>query len=43
MLEWLERAGYTADVEGLRREYPFLGWHRFRDWATEQNWARLLS
>ncbi len=43
MLEWLERAGYTADIEGLRREYPQVGWHRFRDWAAQQDWARLLS
>jgi len=39
MLEWLERVGYTADVEGLRREYPEVGWHRFGEWAAQQNWA----
>lgn len=43
MLEWMEKAGYTADIEGLRREYPQLGWHRFRDWATAWDWGRLLS
>ena len=43
MLEWLERAGYTADIEGLRKEYPQVGWHRFREWAARQNWARILS
>ncbi|MGA8603828.1 MAG: NmrA/HSCARG family protein [Thermoplasmata archaeon] len=39
MFEWLERAGYTADIEGLRRDYPEVGWHRFREWAARQNWT----
>ena len=39
MYEWLERAGYTADIEGLRRDYPEVGWHRFHEWAARQNWA----
>ncbi|MGA8542308.1 MAG: NmrA/HSCARG family protein [Thermoplasmata archaeon] len=43
MVEWFERAGYTADIEGLRREYPEVGWHRFPDWAAQQPWARLVS
>ncbi len=43
MFEWFERDGYTADIEGLRREYPHVGWHRFRDWACQQPWARLLA
>jgi len=43
MLEWLENSGYTADVEGLRREYPQVGWHRYREWASGQDWALLLA
>ena len=43
MFEWMERAGYTADIEGLRREYPTVGWQRFREWGARQDWARLLS
>jgi uncharacterized protein YbjT (DUF2867 family) len=43
MFEWFERAGYTADIEGLRRDYPGVGWHRFREWATQHDWARLLG
>jgi uncharacterized protein YbjT (DUF2867 family) len=38
MFEWFESSGYTADIEGLRREYPQVGWHRFRDWASRQSW-----
>ncbi len=43
MFEWMERAGYTADVEGLRRSYPSVGWHRFREWGAEKDLPRLLS
>ncbi|MGP8077013.1 MAG: NmrA/HSCARG family protein [Thermoplasmata archaeon] len=40
MFEWLERVGYTADIEGLRREYPTVGWQRLRGWATRIDWNR---
>jgi uncharacterized protein YbjT (DUF2867 family) len=43
MFEWFERAGYTADIDGLRRDYPDLGWQRFREWAARQDWPRLLA
>ena len=39
MFEWFEKDGYTADIEGLRRQYPEVGWHRFREWAAQQNWS----
>ena len=40
MFEWFERASYTADIEGLRREYPQVGWQRFREWAARHDWNR---
>jgi uncharacterized protein YbjT (DUF2867 family) len=43
MLEWIEAVGYAADIEGLRREYPDVGWRRFHEWAAQQDWARVLS
>jgi uncharacterized protein YbjT (DUF2867 family) len=43
MFEFLERTGYSADIEGLRREYPAVGWHRFGEWAAGQDWPRLLG
>jgi uncharacterized protein YbjT (DUF2867 family) len=43
MIEWIERTGYTANIDGLRREFPQLGWHRFREWAAGQDWARLFA
>jgi uncharacterized protein YbjT (DUF2867 family) len=41
MYEWFDRVGYDADIEGLRREFPDVGWHTFADWAREQDWASL--
>lgn len=43
MFEWLNRVGYSADVEGLRRDYPEVGWHRFGEWARNQDWSVLRA
>jgi uncharacterized protein YbjT (DUF2867 family) len=42
MYEWFDRVGYTADIKGLRREFPEVSWHRFEEWAREQDWNALL-
>jgi uncharacterized protein YbjT (DUF2867 family) len=42
MYEWFDRVGYSADIEGLRREFPEVSWHRFEEWAREQDWNALL-
>jgi len=39
---WLEHAGTAVDIAGLRHRYPHIGWHTFADWATSQDWHRLL-
>ena len=41
MFEWFDRVGYDADVVGLREIYPEVGWHRFSDWAGEQEWSAI--
>ncbi|RJP74566.1 MAG: NmrA/HSCARG family protein [Candidatus Zixiibacteriota bacterium] len=41
MWEWFEEVGYSADLQGLRRDYPQVGWHSYEEWAGEQNWSRL--
>lgn len=41
LFEWLDRVGPRADVEGLRRDHPAVGWRRFADWAREQDWGAL--
>lgn len=33
MFEWFDRVGYSADIAGLRREYPEVGWQTFEAWA----------
>jgi len=38
MLEWFDHVGYDADIVGLRSLYPEVAWHRFSDWAREQEW-----
>ena len=41
MYEWFEKVGYSADIEGLRRDYPQVRWERFGDWAARQDWSVL--
>jgi uncharacterized protein YbjT (DUF2867 family) len=43
MSEWFDEVGYSADVEGLRRDYPETGWHTFEEWAQAQDWSVLNS
>ncbi len=43
MTEWLGQHGYGVDIARLRHDYPEVGWHRFGEWASEQDWNRLLS
>ena len=41
MYEWFDRVGYTADIEGLRRDFPEAGWTSFAQWALTQDWSSL--
>jgi uncharacterized protein YbjT (DUF2867 family) len=43
MFEWFNAVGYSADIEGLRKEFPEVGWHGFEDWAKEQDWDAALK
>jgi uncharacterized protein YbjT (DUF2867 family) len=43
MFEWFDRVGYSADIAGLRRDYPSIGWHTFESWAKAQPWEALLE
>jgi uncharacterized protein YbjT (DUF2867 family) len=42
MMEWFNDVGYSADVAGLRREYPEVGWTSFKDWAGAQAWPTAI-
>ena len=41
MFEWFDHTGYAADINGLRRDFPELKWHDFKEWAREQDWSVL--
>ena len=43
MYDWINRVGFTADIDGLRRDHPEVGWKSFRQWSAEQDWNALLS
>ena len=38
MFEWLDRVGYRADIESLRKEFSEVPWLRFETWARTQRW-----
>jgi uncharacterized protein YbjT (DUF2867 family) len=36
LLAWLASTGFNADVEGLHREFPDVGWQTFEQWGAAQ-------
>jgi len=42
MFEWFDAVGYSVDIEGLRRDFPEVGWQRFEEWAQMQDWDVVL-
>jgi uncharacterized protein YbjT (DUF2867 family) len=43
MFEWFDQVGYSADIAGLKRDVPSIGWHSFESWAKAQPWDALLA
>lgn len=43
MFEWFDRVGYSADIPGLRREFPEVGWTDFAAWANSIDWHKVSS
>ena len=43
MFEWFDAVGYSADIDGLRRDFPEVGWQRFEEWARMQDWDAVLA
>lgn len=39
MFRYFSTVGISVDVEGLRREYPTIGWHTLAEWASSQVWT----
>jgi uncharacterized protein YbjT (DUF2867 family) len=38
LLAWLADTGFSADIEGLRRQYPETDWRTLEQWAAVQGW-----
>ncbi|MCL5020253.1 MAG: NmrA/HSCARG family protein [Bacteroidetes bacterium] len=43
MMEWQAKNDYTADIGGLRHDFPEVGWHRLEEWARGIDWKTLLT
>ena len=41
MFEWFDATGYSADIAGLRRDFPEVAWHDLASWAPKQDWSVL--
>ena len=41
MFEWFDRVGYSADIAGLQREFPEVGWTDFAGWANGVDWRAI--
>lgn len=41
MFEWFDRAGYSADIAGMRSGFPEVGWTDFASWAEGVDWRAL--
>ncbi len=43
MMEWQAKNNYAADIEGLRRDYPEVGWHTLEEWAGGIDWDAVTA
>lgn len=43
MLEWQAKNSYTADIKGIRRDFPEVKWHTFEEWARGLDWNGMLG
>ena len=41
--EWFDRVGYSADIAGLRREFPEVTWHSLASWAGQLDWSAIST
>ena len=41
LFDWLDRVGFSVDIASLRRDFPDVPWHSFRDWTMDQDWTVL--
>lgn len=38
LLTWLANTGFSADVQGLRRQFPEVGWQTLEQWGASRDW-----
>ena len=43
MYDWLNRVGFSVDLDGLGRDYSEVGWTTFEQWARAQDWSSILA
>jgi uncharacterized protein YbjT (DUF2867 family) len=43
MFEWFDAVGYSADIDGLRRDFPEVAWQRADEWVRAQDWEAILG
>lgn len=43
MYKWFDRVGFSADITGLRREFPEVGWLSFAQWAETQDCSQVTA
>ncbi len=41
MYEWFDATGFSADIAGLRHDFPEVAWHDFATWVGQQDWRML--
>lgn len=41
MFVWFNRVGYSADISGLRRDFPEVSWENYEEWAKRQDWKAI--
>lgn len=42
LLSWLAHTGFSADVQGLRRQFPEVGWQTLEQWGASRDWSAAL-
>jgi uncharacterized protein YbjT (DUF2867 family) len=43
MYEWFDKVGYTADIQGLRDQFPEVDWKPFTAWSQSVPWEQVLA
>jgi len=42
MFKWFDEVGYSADISGLKMEFPEVSFQSFEAWTQQQNWAGVI-